>query len=83
MATTKRKSRILDEVHETALGLHSAGIITKRRMSEFDALCHLDVKEMAPRTIRLLRKKSHVSQAVFASLHHVSKVKAIRWEKGR
>jgi putative transcriptional regulator len=72
MATTKRKSRILDEVHETALGLHSAGIITKRRMSEFDVLCHLDVKEMAPRTIRLLRKKSHVSQAVFAAVLNTS-----------
>lgn len=82
MATTKRKSRILDEVHETALGLHSAGIITKRRMSEFDALCHLDVKEMAPRTIRLLRKKSHVSQAVFAAVLNTSVSTVQKWEVG-
>ncbi|TSE35510.1 hypothetical protein Tchar_00706 [Tepidimonas charontis] len=48
MATTKRKSRMLDEMHETARGLYSAGLISKRRMGEFDALCHLDVHEMSP-----------------------------------
>ncbi|HLR13312.1 MAG TPA: type II toxin-antitoxin system RelE/ParE family toxin, partial [Burkholderiaceae bacterium] len=41
MATTKRNSRILDEMHETARGLHSAGLISKRRMGEFEALCNL------------------------------------------
>ena len=35
MATTKRNSRILDEMHETARGLHSVGLISKRRMGEF------------------------------------------------
>jgi hypothetical protein len=48
MATKKRKSRILGEMHETAFGLHDAGVISKRRMSEFEALCHLDVHEMPP-----------------------------------
>lgn len=33
--------------------------------------------------VAAIRQQSTVSQAVFASLHHVSKVKAIRWEKGR
>lgn len=36
MATTKRKSRIVDEMHETVRGLHGAGLISKRRMGEFD-----------------------------------------------
>ena len=40
---TKRKSRILDEVHETALGLRSSGLISKRSMLKFDALCDLEV----------------------------------------
>jgi hypothetical protein len=35
MATTKRNSRILNEMHETARGLHGAGLISKRRMGEF------------------------------------------------
>ena len=43
MAMTKRKSRIIEEMHETAQGLHAAGLISKRRMQEFDALCHLNV----------------------------------------
>ncbi len=32
-----RKSRILADVHETAVGLHRAGLIDKRRMGEFIA----------------------------------------------
>ena len=43
MATAKRKSRILEEMHETARGLHAAGLIDKRSMCEFAALCPLDV----------------------------------------
>ena len=60
MATTKRKSqsRILSKVHETALDLHGAGVIDKRRMREFDALCHLDVDEMTPKAINLLAIRS-------------------------
>ncbi|TFL11067.1 hypothetical protein CSC72_07855 [Pusillimonas noertemannii] len=36
----------MDEMHDTALGLHNAGLISKRRMGEFDALRHLQVHEM-------------------------------------
>ena len=35
MAIAKRKSRILDELHETVSGLHEAGLINQRRMAEF------------------------------------------------
>ena len=38
MPVTKRKSRILEEMHKTARGLHTTGLIDKRRMREFDAL---------------------------------------------
>ena len=38
--TAKRKSRILAEVHESAQDLHEVGLISKRRMSEFEALCN-------------------------------------------
>jgi len=82
MATTKRKSRILDEMHETALGLHDAGLISKRRMGEFEALCHLDVEEMPPQKIRLLREKAHVSQAVFAAVLNTSLSTVQKWEIG-
>lgn len=82
MATTKPKSRLLDEMHETARGLHAVGLISKRRMSEFDALCHLDVQEMAPRQIKSLREQAHVSQAVFAAVLNTSLSTVQKWEAG-
>lgn len=82
MATTKRKSRIIEEMHETARGLHKVGLISKRRMREFDALCHLDVKEMPPQKIKFLRKKAHVSQAVFAAVLNASLSTVQKWEIG-
>ena len=72
MTTPKRKSRILDEMHQTATGLHRAGLISKRRMGEFDALCRLEVHEMAPKKIKSLREDSHLSQAVFAAVLNTS-----------
>ncbi len=82
MATTKRKSRILDELHETARGLHGAGLISKRRMSEFDALCHLDVHEMPSQKIKSLREQSRLSQAVFAAVLNTSLSTVQKWEVG-
>ena len=82
MATIERKSRIIDEMHETAKGLQDAGLISKRRMGEFDALCNLHVEEMAPKQIRLLREKAHVSQAVFAAILNTSVSSVQKWEIG-
>jgi putative transcriptional regulator len=79
---TKRKSRILDEMHETAQGLHGAGLISKRRMGEFDALRDLDVPEMAPEQIRSLREQAHLSQAVFAAVLNTSLSTVQKWEAG-
>jgi putative transcriptional regulator len=79
---TKRKSRILDEVHEMASDLHKVGLIDKRRMREFDALCHLDVHEMPPQKIKSLRKRAHVSQAVFAAVLNTSLSTVQKWEVG-
>ncbi len=82
MTTVKRKSRILDEMHETTLGLHNVGLISKRRMAEFDALRNLDVKDMPPKKIKLLREKEHVSQAVFAAVLNTSVSTVQKWEVG-
>jgi putative transcriptional regulator len=35
----KKKSRILDAVHETATDLHRLGFIDKRSMDNYSALC--------------------------------------------
>lgn len=82
MVIKKRKSRIVEEMHETARGLHEIGLIDKRRMCEFDALYPLDVEEMPPRKIKSLREKAHVSQAVFAAVLNTSVSTVQKWEIG-
>jgi len=82
MTTTKSKSRILEEIHETAQGLHGAGLISKRRMLEFDVLCHLDVHEMQPQQIKSLRERARFSQAVFAAALNISLSTVQKWEVG-
>lgn len=57
-------------------------MISKRRMCEFDALCHLDVEEMPPQKIKALREKAHVSQAVFAAVLNTSLSTVQEWEIG-
>jgi putative transcriptional regulator len=69
-------------VHETALGLRSAGLISKRRMGEFDALCRLEVKELSPAAIKRLRERANLSQAVFAAVINTSVSTVQKWEIG-
>ncbi|MCD6674763.1 MAG: helix-turn-helix domain-containing protein [Burkholderiaceae bacterium] len=69
-------------MHETACGLHGAGLIDRRRMSEFDALCHIDVHEMPPQQIKALREGVRLSQAVFAAVLNTSVSTVQKWEVG-
>jgi putative transcriptional regulator len=82
MATAKRDSRIIEEMLETARGLESAGLITKRRMGEFEALSHLEVQKMPPHKIKALREQARVSQAVFAAVLNTSLSTVQKWEVG-
>jgi len=79
---TRKINRILTEVRDTVAGLHNAGLIDKRSMREFDALCHLDVKEMGPKRIKALRYKARLSQAVFAAVLNTSVSTVQKWEIG-
>lgn len=76
------RSRLLDELHETARGLHGAGLISKRRMAEFDALRHLEVQTMPPEQIKSLREQTRLSQAVFAAVLNTSLSTVQKWEMG-
>ena len=60
-------NKILDTVHETARGLHEAGVMDARTMCEFDALCLQPVKTLSAAQIKRLRTRLRVSQAVFAA----------------
>jgi putative transcriptional regulator len=84
MAKTAKKadSDILGTVHKTAAGLHSAGVIDKATMREFDALCLTPVAPMAPEEIRALREREQVSQPVFARYLNVRKDAVSKWERG-
>ena len=82
--TTKRKttSRVLEAVHETALDLHNAGFIDKRRMKEYDALCLAPVPDYSSDKIRALRERFRLSQAVLASVLNTSLSTVRQWEIG-
>ena len=51
------RSDALAAVHETALGMTEAGVMTKRTMREFDEMCLTPVEEMSPEEIRALRMR--------------------------
>lgn len=82
MTTPKRRSRILDEMHETVQGLHDSGVISKSRLGEFAVLNNLAVHEMPPPQIKALREKTQMSQAVFAAVLNISVSTVQKWEGG-
>ncbi len=79
----KRKSKILDAVHETAKGLHAAGAIDQVTMRQFDRLCLPTVEPLKPEQIKRIRERSRVSQAVFAALLNTSVSTVQKWEIGQ
>jgi putative transcriptional regulator len=72
VAVTRRKSRILQEVHETASDLHRLGFIDEHQMRRYDALCLELVQEFDADKVRALRERLHLSQAVLASVLNTS-----------
>jgi putative transcriptional regulator len=79
----KKKSAILEAVHETAKGLHTAGVMDQITLREFDLLCLPPVKALKPKEIKKLRENAHVSQAVFAALLNTSVSTVQKWEVGQ
>lgn len=79
----KTKSPILEAVHETAKGLHKAGVMDQVTMREFDQLCLPPVEPLQPDQIKKIREASHVSQAVFARLLNTSLSTVQKWEIGQ
>jgi putative transcriptional regulator len=81
--TKKTKSPILAAVHETAKGLHKAGVMDQITLREFDQLCVPPVEPLEPAEIKHIRETSHVSQAVFARLLNTSLSTVQKWEIGQ
>lgn len=74
--------KIRDNVHETARGLHKAGVMSTRTMREFDALCLPPVKKLSAAQIKRLRQRNRASQAVFAAYLNTSPSTVRQWEQG-
>jgi len=79
----KTKSPILEAVHDTAKGLHKAGVMDQVTLREFDRLCLPPVEPLKPQQIKKIREASHVSQAVFARLLNTSLSTVQKWEIGQ
>lgn len=84
MATQPKtyRSDLLGAVHETASDLHDAGVMAKRTLRRFDALCLTPVEPLDPEAIRALREREGVSQAVLARHLNVTTGLVSQWERG-
>jgi putative transcriptional regulator len=80
--TKQYRSRIMAAIHETAEGLHGAGLIDKRTMREFDEACLTPVRPLSAAEIRALREREGASQAVFARYLNVTTGLVSQWERG-
>ena len=76
------KSDALAAVHETALGLHEAGVMDKRTLKAFDEMCLTPVEALTPEEIRNIRLREKASQAVFARYLNVTTGLVSQWERG-
>jgi putative transcriptional regulator len=79
----KKKSMILEAVHETAKGLHKAGVMDQVTLREFDRLCLIPIASLEPEKIKQIREDSNVSQAVFAAILNTSLSTVQKWEVGQ
>jgi putative transcriptional regulator len=83
MAMKKQyRSPLMASIHETAEGLHAAGVMDKRTIREFDDLCLTPVRPLKPEEIRALRLRECASQAVFARYLNVTTGPVSQWERG-
>lgn len=82
MATMKHKSRIIDEMTDTFADLKKAGVVSKKKLTEFEALKGLEVKALQPSAIKSLRTREKLSQAVFAIVLNTSTSTVQKWEAG-
>jgi putative transcriptional regulator len=69
-------------IHETAEGLHAAGVMSKQTLRKFDDACLTPVRPFTSEEIRALRLREDASQAVFARYLNVTTSLVSQWERG-
>ncbi|MBF0356500.1 MAG: DNA-binding transcriptional regulator [Alphaproteobacteria bacterium] len=80
--TKQYRSDALAAIHETAQGLHDAGLMKKHTMKAFDEMCLTPVEKLSPDEIRSIRLRERASQAVFARYLNVTTGLISQWERG-
>ena len=80
--TKQYRSPVMASIHETAEGLHAAGVMDKQTMRKFDDACLTPVRPLTPEEIRSLREREGASQAVFARYLNVTTGLISQWERG-
>jgi putative transcriptional regulator len=80
--TKQYRSPVMASIHETAEGLHAAGVMDKQTMRRFDEACLTPVRPLSPADIRALREREGASQAVFARYLNVTPGLVSQWERG-
>ncbi|MEB8514167.1 MULTISPECIES: DNA-binding transcriptional regulator [Pseudomonadota] len=80
--TKQYRSPVMASIHETAEGLHAAGVMDKQTMHKFDEACLTPVRALTPEEIRALREREGASQAVFARYLNVTTGLISQWERG-
>jgi putative transcriptional regulator len=80
--TKQYRSQAMASIHETAEGLHAAGVMDKRTMRKFDEACLTPVRPLSAEEIRALREREGASQAVFARYLNVTTGLISQWERG-
>ncbi|MBT5827043.1 MAG: DNA-binding transcriptional regulator [Gammaproteobacteria bacterium] len=73
---------ILEVVHDTAKDLHDAGVMSDTTLRDFDALCLPPVRSLSAEEIKHIRKKTKISQGVFAAYLNTTKSTIQQWEQG-
>ena len=76
------RSPLMASIHETAEGLHAAGVMDKQTMRKFDEACLTPVLPLTAEEIRALREREGASQAVFARYLNVTTGLVSQWERG-
>ena len=81
--TTNKKSRIIEEMYETAQGMYECGIIDKRRFEQHKALYAASrTPEYPGEYVKKLRFRLNVRRSVLAMLLN-TRASAVRaWEAG-
>lgn len=82
MSRSKYRSRAFEAIHSAASDLYEIGAISKATMREFDESCLTAPPALAPRQIKQLRERHHVSQPVFARYLNTSESTVEKWETG-